>query len=393
MKTTLGIIMATALASQAAVLQFDLSPDGTDVDVGLSPSNAVPAVTNSMGSGNELMGDGIFYDTDAGLLMLSIGYGSAGGFTNNLTGGVIAAHIHGPAPAGEASSNIVADLKEIHFVAATGATNGGVIMGGVMVETNKSQPLLDGLWYINLHTEANPDGEIRGQLIPGNVAPVIICSEDVTTECGDMTTTEIMVSDADGDEVVVYWMVNGVAMDPVTVPGDIALVGTNIVIEAEYPVGTNLLEFVAVDPLEMSSSCSTTVVVEDTIPPVIGRVNADPNTLWPPNHKMVVVNVTARIEDACGGVRWRIVDVKSNEPENDKGDGNTEPDWNLIRGNPHAVELRAERSGNLTGREYTIWVEAMDGAGNMAEPKTVTVTVPHDQGKESKKPKKSWWRR
>jgi hypothetical protein len=98
---------------------------------------------------------------------------------------------------------------------------------------------------------------------------------------------------------------------------------------------------------------------------------------------MVAINVRAEVEDACGGVRWGILRVTSNEPINGPGDGNTEPDWMIV--DRHTVELRAERSGNGTGRVYTIWLGAADEAGNMSEPKTVEVIVPHDQGKKAKK--------
>lgn len=378
---SIPFLIATAVAAQAAVVEFDLSPTGTDAAVGLSPLNVVPAVTNSVGTGDEL-GEGITYDTELGLLMLNIGYGAAAGFTN-LTGAATLTHIHGPAPTGEVAG-VVVNLEPIHFVAFTSATNGGIIQGAVMLDTNMAEALLDGLWYVNIHTEANPAGEIRGQLIPANSAPTIICSEDTVTECGDSTTTEIHVSDADGDEVTILWRVNDMEMEPVTIPGDAALAGTNIVITAEYPLGTNVLEFVAVDAAEQSSRCSTTVVVEDTIAPVIVRASADPERLWPPNHKMVPVEVKARVEDACGEARWRITKVTSNEPINGTGDGNTEPDWKII--DRDTVELRAERSGNHSGRVYTIWLEAKDEAGNVSDPKTVEVVVPHDQRQVLK-----WW--
>ncbi|MCU0771872.1 MAG: CHRD domain-containing protein [Verrucomicrobia bacterium] len=383
---SIAVLLASAAACQALVLEFDLSPEGTDQALGLSPSNAVPAVTNSIGAGNEL-GEGIYLDTDTGILMMNFGYGSAGGFTNNLTGAVTLAAIYGPAAAGQASSNLVADLAEIHFLAFTGPTNGGIVQGAVEVtDTNQVKELRDGLWYVNLATDANPEGEIRGQLILANAAPVIACPGDVTTECGELTRTEITVSDADGDDVTIQWMVNGVAMNTVVIPGDAALASTNLVIEAEYPLGTNLLEFVATDTVGETSRCSATVFVEDTTPPEITGVTASPTTLWPPNHQMVEVNVQAIVEDACGEAEWTILNVTSNEPINGTGDGNTDPDW--VKLDSDTVELRAERSGNLSGRVYTIWVGAEDASGNTAEPEGVAVTVPHDQ-KQDQPAKKS----
>ena len=79
-----GIVSVTfglAVIAQAEIIQFNLSPAGTDAAVGLSPLNEVPAATNSTGSGNEISA-GISFDTDTSILTLALGYGSAAGFTN-----------------------------------------------------------------------------------------------------------------------------------------------------------------------------------------------------------------------------------------------------------------------------------------------------------------------
>src|SRR5689334_8619430 len=98
MKTSLFQLLAAAISSHASIVQFDLSPAGKDSAVGLSPSNQVPAVTNSAGSGNEISG-GVTFDTDSSKLTIAIGYGSAAGFSD-LTGVPTALHIHGPAGPG-----------------------------------------------------------------------------------------------------------------------------------------------------------------------------------------------------------------------------------------------------------------------------------------------------
>ena len=72
--------------------------------------------------------------------------------------------------------------------------------------------------------------------------------------------------------------------------------------------------------------------------------------------------------------------MRSNEPVNGAGDGNTAPDW-VITGDL-AVDLRAERAGPGNGRIYTIEVEVTDAAGHKVTRET-TVKVPHDLGKRS----------
>jgi len=121
------------------------------------------------------------------------------------------------------------------------------------------------------------------------------------------------------------------------------------------------------------------VIVKDTLPPIVFRVVATPNVLWPPNHKMIPIVVSIAVTDNCGGaIASRIIDVTSNEPINGLGDGDAAPDWEITR--PLALNLRAERSGTGTGRIYTIKIESRDHVG-LITISTVTVEVPKSQGR------------
>jgi hypothetical protein len=112
---------------------------------------------------------------------------------------------------------------------------------------------------------------------------------------------------------------------------------------------------------------------------VIASVTATPSVIWPPNHKMVPVTVSADASASCGPPVCKIVAITSDEPANGAGDGNTSPDA-LIVGDL-AAEIRAERAGGgLLGRTYTITVECTDTAGNTTR-KDTTVFVPHDRRK------------
>jgi hypothetical protein len=123
------------------------------------------------------------------------------------------------------------------------------------------------------------------------------------------------------------------------------------------------------DNFRLAGSCT---------PPVIASVTATPSVIWPPNHKMVPVTVSADASAACGPPVCRIVAITSDEPANGKGDGNTSPDAHIVP--PLTAEIRAERVGGLLGRTYTITVECTDTAGN-ATRKDTQVFVPHDQRK------------
>jgi hypothetical protein len=104
--------------------------------------------------------------------------------------------------------------------------------------------------------------------------------------------------------------------------------------------------------------------------PVISRVTASPNSLWPPNHKMVLVTLNYTVSDDCDAAPVGTISVKSNE--------GTASDWKVL--DTHHVNLLADRAGNGNGRIYTITISYKDSLG-VSSSATVTVTVPHDQGK------------
>lgn len=367
--------LVLALAAQGSIIQFDLSPAGSDAAAGLSPLNEVPARTNSTGSGGELLG-GISFNTDSNILTLALGFGSAAGFTD-LTAPATAAHIHGPAGPGT-NAAVLVHLTPLFFT-PTDSARGAIIFGQVAIPTNEVANLLAGLHYINVHNTNFPGGEIRGQLIPIlNRPPLVSCPPPYTVECGGAATISVNVSDADANALLIVWTVNGVVMQT-----NLLAAGTTVAVQAvnftaEFPLGTNVVSVAVNDGAAETVSCSTTVTVVDTIPPVITSVKATPSVLWPPNHKMVALAATATVVDVCGTTTWKITAITSSEPVNSVGDGNTSPDWEIT--GAHTANLRAERSGVTGPRIYTITVQAEDAAGNLSQPKTVTVTVPHNKG-------------
>ncbi len=95
---------------------------------------------------------------------------------------------------------------------------------------------------------------------------------------------------------------------------------------------------------------------------------------------MVPVAVDASVSENCvEAPMCKIISVSSNEPEKGLGSGDKAPDWEIT--GDLTVNLRAERSGAGSGREYTITMECTDAVGNSSTG-TVSVTVPHDLGKK-----------
>jgi rhamnogalacturonan endolyase len=116
------------------------------------------------------------------------------------------------------------------------------------------------------------------------------------------------------------------------------------------------------------------IVHADTTPPAFKTLAPSRAALWPPQHQMVPITITAQAVDLLDqSPTARIVGVTSTEPVNGDDDGETFPDWEIT--GPQTVNLRAERSGAGTGRVYTISVEARDASGNVTVD-TVTVSVP-----------------
>jgi len=87
----------------------------------------------------------------------------------------------------------------------------------------------------------------------------------------------------------------------------------------------------------------------------------------------VTINYTS--SDNCGLASCSIISITSNEPVNGTGDGDTDPDWQIVDANH--VRLRAERAANGGGRTYTITIKCVDVNGNMSTA-TTTVAVAHN---------------
>jgi hypothetical protein len=75
---------------------------------------------------------------------------------SGLTGAVVAAHFHGPAAEG-ANAKPQLPIK--------GSPITSPIDGKATLTPEQAKDVLAGKWYFNLHTSANPGGEIRGQVL------------------------------------------------------------------------------------------------------------------------------------------------------------------------------------------------------------------------------------
>jgi hypothetical protein len=128
----------TSLAARAATIYLRADMDA---------KSEVPAKTSG-GTGTLTAN----LNTDTGLLTFHVEF-------KDLTGPATAAHFHGPADIGvNAPPTVPITTKPL-----VSPINGTATLNAI-----QQKDLLDGKWYFNVHTAANPGGEIRGQIMKTN---------------------------------------------------------------------------------------------------------------------------------------------------------------------------------------------------------------------------------
>lgn len=74
-----------------------------------------------------------------------------------LSGNLVAGHFHANAPLGMNAPVLIP-------IPGLPASPTGSVKGSVTIPADKEKDLLNGLFYVNMHTAANPGGEIRAQI-------------------------------------------------------------------------------------------------------------------------------------------------------------------------------------------------------------------------------------
>jgi len=139
--------------------------------------------------------------------------------------------------------------------------------------------------------------------------------------------------------------------------------------------------------LDETNNCSTSVLANissnvmamepaPNSPPSCNGAQPSISSMWPPNHKFVSIDVTGITDPDGDSITVLIDSIFQDEPTNGLGDGDTSPDGFGV-GTTQA-QVRAERSGLLNGRVYTIKFTASDPIGATCT-QSVIVGVPHDK--------------
>jgi len=155
--TSIVFAFALAFASCEKIAEEKKTQDYEKKGIILTGSNETPGnASTALGSMD------VTYSKETRILTWSVTW-------SGLTGPVLAMHIHGLAPKGYAAAvvqNIITSSNGIFTPSATnfpptGKVSGTPLVDGVVI---KELDLLNGMYYMNIHTTTYPSGEIRAQI-------------------------------------------------------------------------------------------------------------------------------------------------------------------------------------------------------------------------------------
>jgi large repetitive protein len=222
-------------------------------------------------------------------------------------------------------------------------------------------------------------------------SPVAVAQGPATAnEGGDNVTLDgTGSSDPDGDSLSYVWtQINGPAVTLSYAPGDTAhsmpmfttpWVGVDTALKFKLTVS---------DGYNRTSTAYVTVtVINWHTPPNVTNARADVPVLWPPDHKMLPLQILGVVMPSDD--RITIDKITQDEPTNGLGDGDTPIDAIIHHNaapNNDEVNLRAERSGKGDGRVYKVYFTVADpeqsamGSVQVVVPKNKKTDVAIDSG-------------
>jgi hypothetical protein len=121
--------------------------DATSFKVPLTGAQCVPAV-DTPGSGTA----DLTYDPATRIVTWNITY-------TGLSSPSTMAHFHGPAEQGQNAPPVI-------WLSTQGSPPANPMTGTATLTPDQAKQFSAGEWYVNVHSQSHPAGEIRGQVIP-----------------------------------------------------------------------------------------------------------------------------------------------------------------------------------------------------------------------------------
>ncbi|NOZ67934.1 MAG: hypothetical protein GXP46_01490, partial [Deferribacteres bacterium] len=192
-------------------------------------------------------------------------------------------------------------------------------------------PDADGVYVLELTVSdgdlSSTDDVVITAALP-NVPPNADAGEDFSVALGEIVTLDGSASyDPDGGpEPLSYtWGFVAVPEGSGITDSDLSYAGTVSPSFVPDRAGIYVLELMVGDGLETAYD-NVAVTVVDVTPPSISAV-ANTYVLWPPDHRLVDIIIHVYTSDNSGLPVTLSAVVSSNEPVDDRCDGNTSPDW------------------------------------------------------------------
>jgi hypothetical protein len=132
-----AVLLSSTKVSQAAPMKFKASMNGA--------SEVPPTKTSGTGTVT------LTYEPATKMLTWE-------GNFSGLTGPATAAHFHFPAESGKNAAPVI-------WISEKGQNLASPFKGSATLTDAQADDLQKGLWYANVHTDANKGGEIRGQVV------------------------------------------------------------------------------------------------------------------------------------------------------------------------------------------------------------------------------------
>jgi microsomal dipeptidase-like Zn-dependent dipeptidase len=177
-------------------------------------------------------------------------------------------------------------------------------------------------------------------LVEDRVPPVIFCPPAQVIECASPLGAAFSPGPAKAED----------SCSPVTVSAPPARV---------YPLGTSHLTYTATDLAGNTATCDTAVTVQDTLPPEVKSVTAQPERLWPANGRMRRIELDVRASDRCD--RRPSCSIAAVTVPDEKA---VVPAGDLEVRLPLGLSLRASTAANRPDRTYLVQLVCVDDAKN-----------------------------